>query len=181
MSKFGPVNQHENVANLDNITLKYLIDNFGVKSMVDIGCGIGMQVKEAQKLGIKAIGIDGDPSLKIYDSEDYIFHDYTTGELAVEHCDLGWSMEFLEHVYEQYVPNILSTLVCCKYVCCTYAAFGKGGVHHVNCRNHTYWVDLIFNSHGFTYDSAVSDEIRKNTDSKWMKRTGLFFRNNRFS
>lgn len=50
----------------DEKTLKYLIEKYEVKSMVDVGCGPGGQVDLAESFGVKSIGIDGDINLKIF-------------------------------------------------------------------------------------------------------------------
>ena len=75
MSNFGPPNQHKNRTNLDNSVLSFLIETFAIKSMVDVGCGPGGQVIEAHKMGIEAIGIDGDESLKMFDDKIFFLHD----------------------------------------------------------------------------------------------------------
>jgi len=179
MSDFGPPNQHKNRTNLDNSILKYLTKILTIKSLIDVGCGPGWQVTEAHKLGIEAIGIDGDSTLKMYDDKHFFLHDYTTGSFPVKDYDLGWSVEFLEHVYEKYIPNIFSTLRSCKVVCCSHAVPGQKGRHHVNCQTTEYWVD-VFHHYGFTYDAIISSEIKKLADSRWLKNTGLFFINRKF-
>ena len=45
---------------VDEGALDYLIEKYGIKSMVDVGCGPGDMVELAQGRGLEAYGIDGD-------------------------------------------------------------------------------------------------------------------------
>jgi len=178
---FGPIRQHGWQKSYGKKTLNYLKTIFEIKSMIDIGCGLGKQVSKANKSkNIIAVGVDGDPSLKIYDGKNFIYHDYTVGELDIGEFDLGWSVEFLEHVYEKYISNIFSTFNNCKIVFCTHAIPGQRGSHHVNCQTDGYWIKK-FQQNNFAYDDVISKKIRDVESCKWIRRTGLLFINNRFS
>ena len=70
--------RHENVTQFDEGAFDYLVSRFGVRSMVDIGCGLPGMVYYALSQGIKAVGVDGDPSLG-QDSPVVAVHDYVRG------------------------------------------------------------------------------------------------------
>jgi len=119
----------------------------------------------------------------MFDKDEFVFHDYTTGKYILDETyDLGWSVEFLEHVGEEYLDNIFSALSCCKVVCCTHALPNQSGVHHVNCRKPKYWID-VFKKYGFRHDTRSSLYIKIISDMKdsrtsdlifpYMKRTGM--------
>lgn len=126
-------------------------------------------------------GIDGDPDLK---KRDYIFPwDFTKGVPPLSNFtwDLGWSVEFLEHVEKQYIPNYMEVFQKCRYVVCTAAPPGWGGHHHVNEQDYLYWIDK-FRRYGFQFDNPMTQEMRKystmqehSKGSSFMKRTGMFF------
>ena len=132
--------------------LEYLITTFDIKSIIDVGCGFGFHsifFKEAFK--VEVLGIEG--SQKIVElsliPDDVVYHDYTTGIYVPEKTyDLGWSIEFVEHVDEQYTHNFLRTFQNCRYVIMTHAIPGQAGHHHVNCQNSQYWINNM-NDYGF--------------------------------
>ena len=120
---------HGNRTWTDEGALKYIQNKFSISSMVDVGCGTAGMRSIAEALDIKWLGIDGDPNVS---QNGVITHDFTKGEVETDKFDLGWSVEFLEHVYEEYQPNYMAVFAKCKYVLCTAAPPGWGGYHHVN-------------------------------------------------
>ena len=73
--------------------------------MLDVGCGPGGMVELANNLGVHAHGLDGDYTLKRYDDTKFTIHDFTNGSAPILIIYLAWSVEFVEHVYEKYIPN----------------------------------------------------------------------------
>jgi len=173
--EFGKSSQHNFVKNIDYGVMKYLIDKYNIKNMIDIGCGLGEQVQLALKEGIKAIGVDGDHTIDIFnDKKHYILHDYTKGPLKTESFDLGWSIEFVEHVYEKYIPNYFETFKCCKKIIMTFANKGQGGYHHVNEQDPQYWLN-VFTNYGFRYNKEETLMIRSIAINKWIRSKCIFF------
>lgn len=170
--EFGVAQQHANRSNTDMKVLNFLIEKFSIKSFVDIGCGLGGQVAIAKELGLNAIGIDGDPTIKEFPG--LVRHDYTSGPLRIENVDLGWSVAFIEHIEEKFMHNFMVTFLGCKYICCTYAPPGLGGRHHVNCKDENYWINK-FREFGFNFDEKLSHEIRTMSEQKWISQYALFF------
>jgi cyclopropane fatty-acyl-phospholipid synthase-like methyltransferase len=168
---------HHNRSNVDWKINRWAIKEFPIKTMIDVGCGQGGQVEYARSLGVDAVGVDGDPRLDIYDKPYFVLHDYTKGPYVPDRIiDLGWSMEFLEHVYEKYMNNYMATFQRCRVVMCTHALVGQQGTHHVNCQDDDYWIDA-FSKRGFSYDPRRTERIRRICDSVWTCRGGLFFVN----
>lgn len=170
----------------DRGALQWAIITFNVESMLDIGCGQGCVVKEAITFGLDALGIDGDPGdlheeeWKFTRSKDlpFLLHDYVTGPAPIEKesFDLAWSVEFLEHVEEQYMPHYMESFKKCKYVICTFAPPGKEGQHHVNCQPESYWIDK-FQSYGFEYRSDYTYQLRvaSTMTKNFVRERGLLF------
>jgi cyclopropane fatty-acyl-phospholipid synthase-like methyltransferase len=177
---------HQGRTHVDYGTLEYLKKEFSIKTMLDIGCGPAGMVKLARETNIEAYGIDGDFTVERDINPQWItIHDYTVGpSLFKTSVDLIWSVEFLEHVYEEYQDNYMQDFVKGKYALVTFAPPGKAGHHHVNCRTSDYWID-VFNRYGFNYDSTITEKVREvttmnvknNKVSKkaWVKNNGLFF------
>jgi len=172
----GYLGGHNWITHTDEGALKYMMEKFGIKTMLDVGCGPGGQVKVARALGLDAEGVDGDPRV-IAEAEDIMIHecDYTQNTFEKE-VDFIWSVEFLEHVKEEYQENYMKTFEKAKHVFITFAPPGKGGNHHVNLRPSEYWIK-VFENHGFTFDLNITGEIRKSSTMKreFVKRNGLYF------
>lgn len=153
---------HKGRTHVDQGTLTYLKNEFDIKTMLDIGCGPAGMVKLARENNIEAFGIDGDYTVERDVDPSWItIHDYTIGPSSVNmSVDLIWSVEFLEHVYEEYQDNYMQDFIKGKYALITFAPPGKPGHHHVNCRLPDYWIG-VFNRYGFEYDEIRTAHIRK--------------------
>ena len=167
---------HMGVTHIDDATFKYLVEKFNVKSFLDIGCGPGGMVEHAVNNGLKALGIDGDPAIS--GTFPLIKHDFTIDTLHLEDkFDLGWCVECLEHIEEQYLFNVFNVFKKCDYIVITHALPGEeGGKHHVNLQNDEYWIHA-FEANGFKYDQRTTLEIRDISSMKknFMRKTGKFF------
>src|SRR5438552_13554216 len=141
---------HEDKTQFDEGALDFLLARFAVKTMVDVGCGQLGMVYYAIAKGVRAVGVDGDPTVA-RDCPVVIEHDYTKKPLFLGEFDLAWSVEFVEHVDERFIPNFLETFKCAKHVFITAAVPGQPGHHHVNCQRGDYWL-AWFNQAGFQLD-----------------------------
>ena len=171
---------HLNKTHNDRGALTFLMNEYTIKSFLDIGCGPGGMVALAGMRGLEAVGIDGDWEVPKEKDTQIIIHDFTNGPCLTTKAefDLGWSVEFLEHVEEKYQDNYMQAFARCKYVVATAAPPGYPGHHHVNCQPQEYW-HKVFDKYGFDYDDAVTQRIRtqESTMQKpFMQTTGMFFR-----
>jgi hypothetical protein len=170
---------HMGVTHTDISTLKYLQQKFLINTMVDIGCGPGGMIKVANDLKIEAMGVDGDYTIKRDDYRKFSIHDYSSGPWPLNRqFDLGWSVEFLEHIEEEYLPNVIDTFKKCKVVMCTAAPEDFPGYHHVNCRNEKYWIEK-FDEYGFEIDRDTTNKIRAVSEMErdFIRDTGKVFIN----
>ena len=177
---------HANVTHLDHGALDWAIEKWAPKTMLDIGCGPGGMVELANQRGLDAMGVDGDHTLKRYDESKFTIHDFTKGPVPDQpKYDLGWSVEFLEHVYEEFMPHYMQSFQNCKVVIATYAPPGWPGHHHVNCQKEVYWYEK-FAEYGLDFDADLTAELRQISTmninrhrSAFVKNRGLIFINNR--
>lgn len=175
--------------NIDNQSLEYLIQNFNIKSFLDIGCGKGGMVFNAINKGLFARGIEGDLNSIPIDCPLIYNVDYRDSNLNSNRVfDLGWSIEVLEHIPEKYLHNVFKDFKNCRYVVFTAAPPGWGGVGHVNEKDEEYWIDR-FIKQGFIYDKTTTKEIRRisqitfgglirDKKKQFLQNRGLFFINN---
>jgi len=178
---------HAGKTHLDKMAIAWIKEKFLAKSFLDIGCGTGGMVEYATSQGLDAVGIDGDHTLKRFDDSKFILHDFTNGPCPLsKQYDFGWSCEFVEHVYEKYIPNYIQSFQNCKVVMITYAPPGWVGHHHVNCQEEYYWIDK-FKGYGLEYRKDWTEELRKissmntkkgnATEKSFVKNRGLIFQN----
>lgn len=178
---------HSNITNIDLGLLDFIKYNLNCKSFIDIGCGLGDMVDAAQNISLEAYGIDGDNSIKRTNKHILII-DYTkNSDNLNKQFDIGYSCEFLEHVEEKYMNNYMKTFQKCKFIVITAAPENWPGHHHVNCKNHQYWINK-FNRYGFLYHLNTTMNIRnistmnnkKPYSKQFMKQRALFFVNHSF-
>lgn len=171
---------HMNKTHVDYGSLRYM-KSLGCESMIDIGCGPGGQVQAAKELGFKrSLGIDGDWTV-LPKEGNFILHDFTEGPYkSFVNYDLAWSVEFLEHVEEQYIPNYMPVFASAKYALVTFAPPGHGGHHHVNEQEMDYWVD-IFEKYDMIYNQSLTIKIRQSSTmaKPFMQTRGIAFENRR--
>lgn len=171
---------HMDITHIDEGVLDALIERYHIRSVIDIGCGPGGMVKLALKKGLRAVGVDGDPRVRELSGlgqDSLIIHDFAQGPLPVEEqFDLAWSVEFLEHVDEIYQSNYMSAFKKAKFAFCTAAPPGKGGYHHVNCRDIEYWRE-IFRVHHLLYDNGTTRLLRNASSMprEFVRETGMLF------
>jgi SAM-dependent methyltransferase len=177
---------------------RYLLKRYRPQSMIDVGCGEAWPALWFQAHGVDSFGIDGSERAEeasVLPSGRFIRHDFATeargplglGERQVEgregspildRVDLVFSVEFVEHVEERFLPNILDVFARARVVAMTHAWVNQGGHHHVNCQDQPYWVEKLA-SIGFRLDEVATRETRalpevQQRDAYW-GRTGLVF------
>lgn len=132
----------------------YLLVKYDLRSVLDIGCGFGHTLKWFSAYGLcNVTGIDGwDEAIAgSLVPGRVVKHDFTAGPAPLDlPFDLVWSAEFLEHVEEQYLPNMMSAFRLGRYACVTHGEPGQGGHHHVNCQTTEYWI-AVFAEYGFIH------------------------------
>lgn len=168
---------HANKTNLDTGAMEWIKKTFRPETFLDIGCGPGGMVELAELNGLDALGIDGDFTLQRYNPDRFLIHDFSVSspELNKE-FDVGWSCEFVEHVYEKFMPNYMEAFKKCKILIMTYAPPGFGGHHHVNEQPEEYWIAKLAES-GFIYDAHLTTELRNRSTMNIRKSRKAFVKN----
>lgn len=165
---------HVNRTNLEIGCINYLINKYKIRSFIDIGCGTGGMVELLHSKNIISKGLEGDiKAIKkskvsnLITQIDFSKEEYKSKDIY----DLGYSVEFLEHVDEKYIKNYIGAFKNCKYFVMTCAPPKWPGHHHVNCQNHIYWIKL-FNENGFYHYPYETLKCRKNCTMNLQHRCG---------
>lgn len=158
----------------------YLVIEYRINSVIDIGCGKGHNLSWFKSMNIKICGIEGHPDA-IKNSvipDDVTMHDFSKGPFIPKNkFNLALSTEFVEHVDQKYEENWMTVLDHCDYFLMCHAVPGQGGHHHVNEQTSEYWIERI-TSKKFSYNEKLSRRFRDTTKrmpTKWGRNTLLFF------
>ena len=174
--------------NLDLKTLQYLKNDLGFSSFLDIGCGTGGMVFNAISQGFCARGIEGDPNSIPKDCPIIQCVDYRIGSSShSSNFDIGWSVEFLEHVPSSFEKNYFKDFSLCKNILITAAPPGWGGDGHVNEQTEEHWIQK-FSENNFSIDWNHTQKIRSVSEitfnntvrqekKQFVRNRGLFFNN----
>lgn len=170
-----------NVAEGDPFTFspsvwEYTINRFAVSSVLDLGSGLGYAAEFFFRKGLRVIAVDGltenvrhavYPTMKIDLCKSKV-----TCKVDLVHCQ-----EVVEHIEEEHLDNLLSSLCCGKYVLMTHALPGQGGHHHVNLQPREYWVEHM-RRRGFSCLEEDSNRIRNLAlaeGARYVAASGLIF------
>jgi hypothetical protein len=155
----------------------FLVERFLVASMLDVGCGEGHCVEYFARLGVLAMGFDGLQRNIDHARIPIILHDLRLAPFILP-VDLVHCCEVVEHIDEQYLPHLLSTLANGRVIALTHALPGQGGYHHVNCQPASYWIEKIEAS-GYTLRPRETEEAKRRISSSghwtYFISTGLLF------
>jgi SAM-dependent methyltransferase len=173
------------------ILWSYICAKYNIKSVLDLGCGMGYSLNEFKSQGAEVLGLDGSdfviknsPMAPFIKKIDFSKESFT----PEKYYDLTWSSEFVEHVEEQFIDNFKNVFLKSKYCAITYGDVGQTGHHHVNCQPKKYWVEK-FESWGFELLESDLDDLKNVSYQDAVKYNpiykdnhfylrGLFFKNN---
>lgn len=149
-----------------------------VKSVVDVGCGVGTWLAEFKRNGIDSVrGFDGgNPPMNylLIDEDEYKKADFTVGYPDQEKVDLAISLEVAEHLDEKHAEAFVKNICGLSDVILFSAAIpNQGGTHHVNERWPSYWAD-IFDAEGFQFFDIIRPQIWYDKRVKWWYRQNIF-------
>eukprot|EP01039_Chlorochromonas_danica_P007486 gene7488-8277_t len=145
----------------------FLISEFAVKSMIDVGCGKGFSSKFFYDHGVKVLCVEGSRDAvqqSLLPMKTIIQHDYSLGPWWPEETyDLVWSTEFVEHVGRQYMANYLATFHKAAIIMIT--SSGWGGWHHVEVHAPWWWRARMLKE-GFLFSPELTERIHKEVDDE---------------
>jgi len=161
--------------------LPHLKDLFNPKSVIDVGCGIGLWLKVwKDELGVADItGIEGDyvnAKMLNIPAEYVRIHDLKLPFDAQRKYDLAMSMEVAEHLPEGSADQFIKTLTSLSDVVLFSAALiGQEGTYHLNEQMPEYWAAL-FKKYGYVPVDFVRPLIWNRPEVMyWYKQNALLF------
>lgn len=157
---------------------KVLAKWFNLKSIVDIGCGIGSYLQGSNCPTIKGFEIGGDDAKRYTDASIIDFIDFNTDATKPMEFDVKFDccicLEVAEHIEtsksEQLVTNITNAS---NFIVFSAAPIGQEGCGHINCQPFEFWVKL-FEKKGFQLDVFNTEQIK----NIWLNKAPQYVINN---
>ena len=133
-----------------------------IRSVLDVGCGIGVWLSVFAARGIETVGVDGDYVSRdelLIPGSQFVAHDLTAPLDLHRRFDLVVSLEVGEHLDANAAERYVASLVRHGDVVLFSAAIPfQGGVHHVNEQWPAYWISL-FSDNGYRLFDVVRPAI----------------------
>jgi len=152
----------------------YLIKRFSIKSVLDLGSGLGYSSDYFFRSGLQVIAAEGLKENCMKSVFPSVHCDLTKSSLFCM-VDLVHCQEVVEHIEEEYLENLLQSLACGKFIVMTNALPGQGGYHHVNEQPTEYWIRHLkrHNCEVLLEDSGRVRELAARDKAEYLARTGL--------
>lgn len=159
------------------VIVPLLLQRLQVRSVVDVGCGVGGWLKQFELCGVSDyLGIDGNyvprSSLKI--PEDRFRPADLTNLTALDRrFDLACSLEVAEHLPPEHAERFVDALVALAPVVLFSAAIpSQGGTDHINEKWQSYWAQL-FQKRGYVALDFLRPEIFYDARVEWWYRQNV--------
>lgn len=123
----------------------YMIGRFAVRSVLDLGCGMGYSSEYLFRKGLRVIAVDGMPENVAKSVYPAVQIDITKSAVACN-VDLVQCQEVVEHIDPKFLENLLASLAAGKFILMTHGLPDQIGHHHVNCQPQEYWVENLARS-----------------------------------
>lgn len=142
---------------------KNMIKEYGVRSLLDVGCGRGISSSWFLYHGARIKCAEGshdavertllpDPATQVTE------HDFSRGPWwPKETYDAVWAVEFLEHVGVNYHFNYITAFRKAALIFVTSSRWG--GWHHVEVHMDDWWIKK-YESYGFHYSPELSQQVK---------------------
>jgi SAM-dependent methyltransferase len=156
----------------------YIIGRFAIRSVLDVGSGLGYSCEYFFRKGLRVIAVDGLPENVVNAVFPTVQFDLTTGSIQCK-VDLVHCQEVVEHIGCEYLENLLSTLAAGKIILLTNALPGQCGHHHVNEQPTEYWIENLsrYDCHLLQEDTRRIRRIAEAEGATYLARTGTLYAN----
>lgn len=182
-SKESPRYRHDdNVDQLrsPNEIVPFLQERLQPRSVVDVGCGLGMFLHCFKQQGVaRCLGIDGEWSdgnqlAKYISADEFMIADLEQPlELDRERFDLALCLEVAEHLRAEAADTLVKSLSQLSDIVIFSAAIPfQGGLNHINEEWLDYWQDK-FSQVGYVLHDVVRNLIWDNEHIDWWYRQNI--------
>lgn len=141
---------------------KDMVSWFGIKSIIDVGCGRGISTSWFVTHGLDTLCVEGSHDAVertiVPDPSIITEHDFSRGPWWPSRTlDAVWSVEFIEHVGRNYHQNYIPIFRKAAFIFVTSSRWG--GWHHVEVHPDEWWIEK-YQSYGFVFSQTLTDRVR---------------------
>lgn len=138
---------------------RLVIDKFGKKSVIDIGCSSGIYLVPFKDAGCEYYGIDGASGVGKWCKPNFEVVDFRHEWHPPRQWEMSYCIEVAEHVPPEFADNLVRIITECAPLCVFSAAKpGQGGEGHCNEQPRQYWIGK-FEARGFVLDQGLTDAL----------------------
>mmetsp|Transcript_1520 Transcript_1520/g.4401 ORF Transcript_1520/g.4401 Transcript_1520/m.4401 type:complete len:403 (-) Transcript_1520:107-1315(-) len=139
-----------------------MVQYFGIKSIIDVGCGRGISTSWFVTHGLDTLCAEGSHDAvertMLPDPSVITEHDFSRGPWWPSRTlDAVWSVEFLEHVGRNYHQNYIPIFRKAAFIFVTSSRWG--GWHHVEVHPDEWWIEK-YRSYGFIFSESLTKRVR---------------------
>ena len=161
------------LAGISPAVWKRMVTEFGIRTLIDLGCGRGISTSWFLTHGVDAMCVEGshdavlqtmlpDPSTQLVE------HDFSRGPWwPADTKDAVWCVEFLEHVGRNFHHNYLPVFRKSALIFATHSIWG--GWHHVEVHPQDWWITKM-QMYGFRLASNLTLEVRATAKKEQKER-----------
>lgn len=139
------------------------IKSYEVKSVLDVGCGIGTLVWKLNRFGIRAMGVDFAPILKekFWKGPYFVCADAKNMPFPDKSFDMVFSSDFFEHIEEKDIDKVAVEMKRIGRIVVAVVAHDLGGKvtpgqrqYHVTHKTLEWWINRlpdiqVFSAHDY--------------------------------
>ncbi|MCI2398184.1 class I SAM-dependent methyltransferase [Aliiroseovarius subalbicans] len=157
--------------------LGLVLDWHDIRSVVDVGCGVGTWLATAKSLGATNIkGYDGpwvDKAALVIHLDEFRVCDLNIQLPDVERSDLVISLEVAEHLRPERAETLVEDYCRLSDIVLFSAAIpGQGGAGHINERWQSYWAEL-FDRRGYDALDVLRPYLWGDKNIAWWYRQNM--------
>jgi 2-polyprenyl-3-methyl-5-hydroxy-6-metoxy-1,4-benzoquinol methylase len=152
------------ISQISPLIVSSIIELFGPKSVIDVGCGDGSYLVEFENNGIKTKGFDNSrEALRICFNKGLDAKKLNIVKDSIrirEKYDLAICFELAEHLPSNASNKLVALLCdCSDLIVFTAAPPGQGGYHHINEQPQSYWISE-FQYFDYFYSKVKTDKLK---------------------
>lgn len=163
-------------------TWRSMMEYFGVKSLLDVGCGRSFSTSWFYLQGVKVQCVEGSRDaiernllLSLVDEKSLekiiVEHDFSLGPWWPEETvDAVWCVELIEHIGRNFQKNYLTAFKKAAFIFVTHSNWG--GWHHTEVHNDLWWISR-FQMYGFVYSEKLTEKVK--TVARKERQNGIPF------
>jgi 2-polyprenyl-3-methyl-5-hydroxy-6-metoxy-1,4-benzoquinol methylase len=167
--------KHQHDTKLANAILE-ILKNQNIKTLLDLGCGIGKYSKYFTENDISCDCFDGNPDTKILTNKLCDCLDLSVPIDLHKTYDCVLSLEVGEHIPESLENIFISNITkhSDRLIIMSWAIPGQIGDGHINCKSNQYIINKMI-SHKFNFSHNISNYLKENSSLWWFKNTLMVF------